>query len=550
MSNFTTKQEVLFYCYSLNEKQRKKIDEFLQLLNESGVSEVIQSSITNHNIDRRGFNPYAIFATVIYGFAVGTPTLRELESSCRYDLRFIYLMGGETPTYATFANYINKVIAPQADLIFARIVQAILRRCGLTLDDCHIDGTKFEARANKYKAVWKPTTFHKKLSDKARHLLSDLGLSRGVPTEGIISSSMLANKLIEAQHLPLSAEPKEEKVQKKKVENLSAYLTKTLEYEEKERICGPNRNSYYKTDHDATAMCLKQDYYSGLGSNLHAAYQMQTVVAHGLVLSYYVSQDRVDIHTFIPSLEHFYEMYGRYPKSITADAGYGSQDNYEFCLKNGIEAFVKYASWEGECSGRRPALYELHTDGTIICLGGQSGQLTEIEERHHKIKGGRFYRVQCPLDCPFMLYCRQFHKQPQGSERTFEINPKYQLLKQEARDRLLSVRGIELRVNRSAQIEGVYGITKHNMGYTRARRIGMTQVRTEYMLTVTGLNIRKFFRYLDGKRCFDYWKAPEKIKPETFKKPSAKRLVNRALKKRMKQPNEIARESYKYKKSG
>ena len=60
-------------------------------------------------------------------------------------------------------------------------------------------------------------------------------------------------------------------------------------------------------------------------------------------------------------------------------------------------------------------------------------------------------------------------KIPVAAERVFEINPEYQRLKQQARDRLLSVKGIELRVNRSCQVEGVYGIAKYNMQYNRIR---------------------------------------------------------------------------------
>ena len=104
-----------------------------------------------------------------------------------------------------------------------------------------------------------------------------------------------------------------------------------------------------------------------------------------------------------------------------------------------------------------------------------------------------------------------------------------------------------MRVNRSCQIEGIYGMAKYNMGYGRIRRIGIKQVSTEYMLTALGLNTRKLFRFLDGKGNFKYWEAPKDLIPEKFKKPSAKRLADRVRKKKMKQPNEIARDSYKYK---
>lgn len=240
-------------------------------------------------------------------------------------------------------------------------------------------------------------------------------------------------------------------------------------------------------------------------------------------------------------------MYEKFPETITADSGYGCFENYKYFQNHRIEAYVKYPAWQGECSARKPALYELTQDNTIICIGGHEAEIVNIASRHHKMKGGIFFRVKCPKDCPFMPYCRQYLKDPIGSERVFEISIEYQKLKQEARDRLLSVKGIEMRVNRSCQIEGIYGMTKYNMGYSRIRRVGLKQVSTEYMLTALGLNTRKLFRFLDGKGNCKYWKAPKDLVAEKFKKPSAKRLANRAGKKRMKQPNEIARDSYKYK---
>lgn len=547
MQNFITKEGLVFYCYTIDTEQYRKIDAFLSALQESGVEEIIQKASNEQKIGRPRVSPYAMFATILFGFAFGATTLRSLESSCRHDTRFIYLMDEEKPDYSTFSKFFNRVILPHADEIFAAVTKAFLKICHVDIDECHIDGTKFEARSNKYKVVWKPTTFHLKLSAKVRGLLNLLGLSRGVPNEGFVPSAILRGKIEDAQALPLPSDKKEKKIRERQLQNLTDYLLKLIEYEEKESICGPDRNSYYKTDHDATAMCLKEDYYSGLGSNFRAAYQMQIVVSHGFAVAYHVSQDRADLYTFIPTLERFREMHGRLPKRITADAGYGCLDNYRYCQKNGIEAFVKYQAWEGECSGRRPALFELNNDESITCLGGQKGLATEVEGRHHKIRNGVFYRVQCPEDCPFMPYCRQWMKVPVATERVFEVNPEFQRLKQEARDRLLSVTGIEQRVNRSCQVEGVYGITKYNMQYNRIRRVGMARAKAEFMLILLGLNTRKFLRCLEKKTSLVYWKAPEGLQPEKFKKPSAKRLANRVKKRRTKQPNEIARDSYRHK---
>lgn len=102
-----------------------------------------------------------------------------------------------------------------------------------------------------------------------------------------------------------------------------------------------------------------------------------------------------------------------------------------------------------------------------------------------------------------------------------------------------------MRVNRSYQVEGCFGIMKQDFRYDRFRRTHLDRVSMELMLTALGMNIKK---YLNGVAKPKYWKAPPDIKPQVFKKPSAKRLANRVNKIREKQPNEKAKDSYKYRK--
>lgn len=546
MNYFTTKQGVLFYNYTIEVEQTAKIDKFLELLDNSGVASVLKNEEAEQEIGRPEIDSFRMFACILYGFAMNSTSLRELETSCRYDTRFMYIMNQVSPSHITFGRYINKVIKPNQEKIFSLITSAILKHFNLEIDDCFIDGTKIEADANKYKFVWKPRKFHESLNEKTKNLLTVMGLSRGVPEKGLISSALIAEKITKATEILETLEESQKKVYTAMLNNLLTYLEKTLEYEEKETICGPNRNSYYKTDHDATAMCLKQDYYSGLGSNMHAAYQVQLCVTSGIIVSYYVSQDRTDIYTFIPAIKKLHSMYGYYPKRIGADSGYGCLENYQYCKNHNIKAFIKYQSWEGECSGRKPAIYEMNDDETITCLGGRTGKITPEIERHHKFKGSVFYQVDDCTGCEFMPYCRRFMKEPVGNFKVFEINPSYQKLKQEARDLLLSVEGIEMRVNRSCQVEGSFGVLKQNMFLDRFRRVGMEQVQVEFMLTALGCNIRKFLRYCEKGVPSRYWTIPEGAVAEKFKKPSAKRLKNRVEKKRLKSANEIAR-NYKYK---
>lgn len=550
MNHFSTRQDFFSCSYASDVKEETKIDKFLQFLDDSGVAEILKKVKPAHSFQggRPETNRYDLLATILYGFAFRNSTLREMEDICKYDLRYISLMNGEQPSHMVFGNYINEFIVPNREKIFGAVMRQIVKVCNLDLEDVFIDGTKIEANANKYKFVWKPTTNHAKLCDKIRLLLKACDLERGVPVKDIFPSSLIVQKLDELAEL-IQKDGDSRQLSKCHKE-LTKYLEKALEYEEQERICGPNRNSYYKTDHDATAMTLKTDYYSGLGSNMHAAYNVQVAVCKGFAMAYYVSQNRNDIKDFIPTLEQFRSIYGKYPKNICADSGYGSLENYRFMKEHYIGNYVKHQSWEGNVSGKNPVAYRLNDDNTITCLNGKTGRQISIEGRHPKNKGNTFYKVTGCKKCAYRQFCKRWQKRKSENFKIFEVNIELRRFIQQAEENLLSPKGIEMRVNRSCQDEGSYGVLKQDMHYIRFRRRSSGKVETEYMLTFLGYNIRKLFRYFNGTEKSAYWKAPADLETETFKKPSAKRLTKKATKKKEKSANEKAKTSYKYKKKG
>ena len=548
MNHFSTRQNFFLCSYASTVEEEAKIDKFLQFLDNSGVAEILNEVRQRHSIQggRPEINRYNLFATILYGFAFRNSTLREMEDICRYDLRYICLMNGERPSHMVFGNFINEFILPNREEIFGTVMRQIVRVCHLDLCDVFIDGTKIEANANKYKFVWKPTTYHTKLCDKIRTLLTEYSLERGIPEKEIFSSSLIIQKLEEISEL--IQQNNDSRHLSKIHKELTKHLEKALEYEEAERICGPDRNSYYKTDHDATAMTLKTDYYSGLGSNMHAAYNVQVAVCKGFAMAYHVSQNRNDIKDFVPTLEQFHRIYGKHPKNVCADSGYGSLENYRYMKANNIGSYVKHQSWEGNVSGKNPVSYRLNNDDTITCLNGKTGRQVSIEGRHPKHKGNVFYRITGCKKCDYRQFCKRWQKRKSENFKIFEVNIELRRFIQEAETNLLSPKGIEIRVNRSCQNEGSYGVLKQDMHYIRFRRRSLSKVETEYMLTFLGYNIRKLFRYFNGTESSSYWQAPSDLEPERFKKPSAKRLSKKATKKKKKSANEKAKTSYKYKK--
>lgn len=170
--------------------EQEKIDKFLRLLEKSGVERVIKKDInTSKNKGGRPLsNACNILSTILYCFAFGKGSLRDIEDKSNFDLRVIYLMNYVKVSYKTFGNFINEVILPNRYEIFSITTKAIFDECELKMSRAYIDGSKFEADANKYKFVWKPTKYHETLSNKVRDLLKRNNLDRGIITEGIIDS--------------------------------------------------------------------------------------------------------------------------------------------------------------------------------------------------------------------------------------------------------------------------------------------------------------------------------------------------------------------------
>lgn len=530
MPYFTTKQLGLFSSYQLNKKEEEKLNRFLLFLENSGVGKIIyQECYKDHSKGGRPpYNYYNLFAASIYAFSKHPGTLRKIEESFKYDVRFMYLMDNENPSYAKIGEFLNNLFVKFHHIIYSLLVNQFIKETGINVDDCFLDGTKIEANANKYKFVWKPTTFHKKLNENIKKLLNKYF---AVNKTELLKSIDVAEYITKLGNIAL------DKAGTKDYKQLEKYLIKLLEYEEKEEICGPNRNSYFKTDKDATAMVLKEDYYFGVGSNMHAAYNIQIIVSKGIALTYYVGQERTDFYAFIPVIEQFHIDYGFYPKNLCADAGYGSWKNYVYMAKHDIGNYVKFQDWEQLIKGNAIDLYSFNNKEELVCLNGKTAtRCSEYNGRHPK-QHGYLYVIENCKRCRYQKACKEGIKDKKAIFRCFDVSYEFWKGKTVARENLLTGKGIEMRVNRSSQVEGVFGIVKQDMQYDRFRRRGLDKVHVEMCLILVGHLLRKLFAFYDGKAKFDYWIAPPDLSDETmpevdaksFKKTVRKKDINESL---------------------
>ena len=508
-------------CY----KEYKKIDEFMNFLEDSGVGKIIANvKYKDKNCKgRNGYNPFNLFAAIIYCFAKFNATLREIEDKCIFDLRVIYIMEGNIPDYSTIGIFINKYIVPNHYEIFTCITKEIIKKYNLDITDVYLDGTKLEANANKYKFVWKPVKYHVKLDLKIKNLLLKMKVKYRNNQKLIRTTELyeLLNDYAEKNNININEITNSKKRitddKEKKFKEGYKYLTKLLEYEEKEKICGENRKSYFKTDHDATAMVLKQDYYSKLSHNFHAGYNVQVLVSSLLILMYGVFQDRNDYYTFVPMNDKYFKYYGKYPKNECDDSGYGIYINYKYMREHKIGNYVKFQKWSGESNGKTPQLFYTFPDG-IMCLNTNIAKEVPFDKNHKKRnKDSKLYKFVGCNSCNYSYKCKEKLNNKENDYRYIELIPEYELLKEETRKNLLSPKGIELRINRSIQVEGTFGQIKNNMNYVRIRRRGLEKVSAEIMLMCLGVNIRRYFSSLnENKFQKSCWEIPTTLHEEKF----------------------------------
>ena len=235
MTYFTTSKIFLVPSFELDVKESEKIDKFLLFLENSQVGNVITKYVKNNTSKggRPNCNYYRLFAAILFGFAFDKYTLREIEKACKFDLRYITIMEQTFVNYSTISKFINNVIVPNEKEVFSLICKQLKKELNIAFEDAFIDGTKIEANANKYKFVWKPLTYHEKLSIKAYELIFKYNLLQKQTTETHIRSSIIATSLSNLENIKSTINEKEYT----SISNaLSSMLSKVLEYESKEEI--------------------------------------------------------------------------------------------------------------------------------------------------------------------------------------------------------------------------------------------------------------------------------------------------------------------------
>ena len=467
------------------------------------------TDIPEYTTGRLRYNPVNMLKTVLFGFMTsGYCSLRELEDNCKVNIRFMYLMDHQTPSYRTFGYFINEILQDKIENIFNDINHAIFNDEHVDLQHLYIDGSKFEANANKQTWVWKKATekFRYKLYEKITAEIEEINAEIAWGGVQITTNpeyvpdylNEIVEQLVLLWELDTSTfvygSGKRKSKEQRHYEHLTTFCQKLQEYIQKIEICGPNRNSYSKTDNSATFMRIKTDYMGN--DQLLPAYNVQIGVADEYIAVVDVNHYRSDMDCFVPLMEHFKQTYGFYPKYPVADAGYGSYNNYIFCEQNGIEKYMKFPMFKKETKDRkyhedpfRAVNFRIDEQGVMRCPNDKAFHFLYRKNVRGNQYGRKEELYECEdcSGCPYAEKCKKTDK-----NRTVRINQELTSMHQEVIENLESIHGALLRMNRSIQAEGTFGIMKNDRWYKRIVRRGIHSVKLEVLLVAIGHNLYKY----------------------------------------------------------
>ncbi len=310
---------------------------------------------------RDSYHPKMLTKVIIYAYAQRIYSSRQIAKAVRENIMFMWIAGRQRPDFRTINRFRSERMKAVLETVFTAVLQFLADENYVQLEHYFVDGTKIEANANRYTFVWgKAVVKHKaKLQEKVQTLfatieeaenqeerehvgqdLSELGEASEITSEKL----EIAVKQLEEK---LQAKPKDKSL-KKAVRALRKDLLPRLQtYETHQEVLG-NRNSYSKTDKDATFMRMKEDHMRN--GQLKPGYNVHIGTENQFILGYSVHQRPTDTRCLIPHLEKVKSALGKLPATVIADAGYGGEENYDYLEQNEIEAIVKYSTYHREKS--------------------------------------------------------------------------------------------------------------------------------------------------------------------------------------------------------
>jgi len=493
------------------------------------------------------YHPKMLLKVLVYAYTQQLYSSRKIAKALRENIYFMWLSGNQQPDFRTINRFRSEVVKEVIEDIFTAVLELLIAEGYLKLENYFLDGTKIEANANKYSWVWGKSTrrYKRKLQEKVKELiheieqvneaenaeygerdLEELGSDEPLDSAKLEEKIQKLNQRLkahmdkpsgcqgEANQVAEATQPaaKQTKTKTKRGKRGKTRLQKAQDalkkleadclprqrkYEDQERKLA-GRNSYSKTDVDATFMRMKDDYMKN--GQLKAGYNLQMGTEGQFVVGFSVHQRPGDTGCLVPHLQGVKARLGRLPKNVIADSGYGSEENYAYLQAEQVGNYVKYNTFGKEQRPRyKPnpfaadqMVYDAEKD-ELTCPAGK--RLTYQYTTHPKTDNGYRAERRCyeAEDCTGCLLKEQCTKS-QGNRKVF-LGFQLNAFRKQARENLTSEAGKKLRSLRGVEVESVFGRLKEDWGFRRFFLRGIEKVKTEFGLLCIAQNMAKLAVY-------------------------------------------------------
>jgi len=499
---------------------------------EGHLVRVVNQAIEDLNVDSllkqyagggtSSYHPKMMLKILVYGYCKKIYTSRKIAAALRENLYFMWIAGENTPDHRTINEFRGKRMQPVIAEVFASVVEYLVEGGYVKLENYFADGTKIEADGNKHKVVWakRKQGYEKRVQVQIGELLKQIEAENeaeeaeygerdleemGGNGNAEVNSERLKQKIAELNErlknkLPAGGKKKGKSAAQKALKKLEGDCLPRLEkYEEQTEVLA-GRNSYSKTDPDATCMRMKED-RGAKRPWAKPAYNIQAGTEGQFIVGYSVHNTSSDPICFTQHMEGVRSGLNKLPKRVVADAAYGSEENYQYLQKHEVENYIKYPSFYQDTHHyRNPEIirkhqfrsdhfeYDPQTDQYICPAKKRLNYLYTSKSKtvHGFESERRHYECSECQGCPLKPQCTQA-----TGNRRIQVSFQLTEFRRQARANLTSDFGKELRAKRSVEVETVFGHIKHNLGFRRFHLRGLKKVTTEWGLVCIAHNMQK-----------------------------------------------------------
>ena len=443
-------------------------------------------------------DPRVMFKVMVYGYQCGIYSSRKLEEACRYRVDFMWLLEDEpVPDHATIARFRTGRCAEAAEELFYQYVNLLEGQGETDHETVFVDGTKLESCAGRYTFCWRGSV-EKHLAKVREKVIQETGIKTLISFKNHLNERKDEISFVHGKGSHKSEE-------QRKWEVLDELRQRWEGYEEALKIMGDSRNSYSKTDPDATFMRMKEDHMRN--GQLKPAYNVQIAVNSEYITGIDVFSNRTDFGTLTPFLRTLQKQHRKKYAEVTADAGYESLENYLYLEENGQMSFIKPSNYEAQKTKKfRQKIGRIENmayDPEEDCFICSEGRKLPLRRETSELLNGHFvttahYRCESCKDCPSRSICCQAKDPEQPKEVV--LKKTFWEKRAQSQANITTERGIYLRMCRSIQVEGAFALLKTDFGFRRFLTRGKKNVRTELFFLAMAFNLKKLWMKRENGR--------------------------------------------------